>query len=125
MDKRNPVSQGRIEINERGIGEISDVEIGKRAREIALADGRPEPTDADFERAREDLGMTGPPPPPEEAEAEPSEWGVPPNSTGESAVRITLEDEDSPAEQLFQEGLDEADHDQRVAAASQELEEEE
>ncbi len=36
MDKRNPISQGRIEISESGIGEISDAAIERRAREIAL-----------------------------------------------------------------------------------------
>lgn len=68
--------------------------------------------------------MADPPPPPEEIEAEPNEWGVPPASTGESAVRITPEDEDSPAEQMVQEGLEEADHDQRVSAAREHVDEE-
>lgn len=117
MDKRNPVSEGRIEISERGIGEISDSEIARRAREIALADGRAEATDADLARAREALEAPGPPPPPEEVEAEPYEWGVPPNSSGSSATRLIPEDEDNPSEKLIQEGLEEADHDQRVAAS--------
>jgi hypothetical protein len=112
---------GRIEIHGSGIGEISSIDIERRAAEIARMDGRTEPGEQDRFRARDELLHTETPPPPEADEStEPVQsWSKGPASHPQRGVRTNLEDEVSPAEQLINEGLEEADHDQRVSASQQ------
>jgi len=65
---------------------------------------------------------------PEEApEVEPkteslTEWDTPVEASGVSAPKVPMEDETSVAEQLVEEGLDEADRDQRLASADPDFE---
>jgi hypothetical protein len=113
---------GRIQIHGRGIGEISDSDIQRRASEIAHMDGRSEAAEQDRFRAREELLHAGTPPPPPEADesTKPVEsWGKGPASRAQRGVRTDLEDEVSAAEQLVSEGLEEADHDQRLSATEE------
>jgi hypothetical protein len=118
---------GRIEIHGRGIGEISQADIERRATEIARMDGRTEPGEQDRFRAREELLRADPPPPPEADEsAKPIQsWSKGPASQAHRGVRTDLEDEVSAAEQLINEGLEEADHDQRLSASREQLRESE
>jgi hypothetical protein len=116
MNKR-----GRIEIHGGGIGEISDADIQRRAAEIARMDGRAEPGEQDRLCAREELVQPGTPPAPEADESTTpiQSWSKGPASRGQRGVHTDLEDEVSPAEQLVNEGLEEADHDQRLSASKE------
>ncbi len=49
-------------------------------------------------------------------------WDEPPGATGLEAPRVLPEDENSIAEELVNEGSDEADREQRLAAADEDFE---
>ena len=49
-------------------------------------------------------------------------WDEPPGSSGTSAPKVHLEDEIPPGELLVEEGLEEADREQRIAAADPDFE---
>lgn len=109
----------RIEIGGAGFGEASDETIEQRARDIARADGRDAAEDRDraaaFAELRAplasategDIHLT---------EANRPDAGVPPTSTGSQAPTIEAEDEETLAESLVQEGIEEADRDVRTRA---------
>ena len=91
--------------------------IEDRAREIALSDGRVEPNDLDRSNAREEL--TGATPGSEKtptAEEPGHDWEMPLVSTGEKAPTVRPEDDANIPDELIKEGIEEADHDQRVSA---------
>jgi hypothetical protein len=108
-----------METHGAGDGEISDEAIANRAEELARIDGRKHAAEQDRYHAREELTHPGPPPPPEADETEhPVEkWSEAVGSHGHQAFHAELEDEQSAAEQLVNEGIEEADHEQRVAAS--------
>jgi len=89
--------------------------IEERSREIARSDGRAQPNDLDRIRAREEL--TGPTSGSEKlpTREEPGrDWQMPLVSTGEKAPIVRPEDDENIPEKLIQEGVEEADHDQRL-----------
>ena len=114
--KKKP--RGRIEAWGKGISAVSDELLEERARDLAQEDGRSEPTDADFKKAREELS----------AFTEDSAPEVPPGdenltSWSDSADTAGHRVDTSPPDQdvdvgleLVEEGVDEADEDQRRAA---------
>ena len=92
--------------------------IEERAREIAHSDGRAQANDLDRSQAHEEL--TGPAPGSEKppTREEPGrDWQMPLVSTGEKAPTLRPEDEQNLPEELIQEGVEEADHDQRLSSA--------
>lgn len=106
------------------LGTITDDMVRRRAVEIAKGDGRAEANAADREAALTDLMSTG-----NEAPVAPeldspdveniTEWDTPPEAMGGKAPTVGADDDSSIAEELINEGLDEADHDQRYAAAEE------
>lgn len=50
------------------------------------------------------------------------EWDEPPESVGHAVPKVEPDDENSIAEQLVDEGADEADRDRRIAAADPDFE---
>ncbi|HWB61819.1 MAG TPA: hypothetical protein VG733_20220 [Chthoniobacteraceae bacterium] len=46
-----------------------------------------------------------------------TEWDTPPDSSGSAAPKVLPEDETSGAEELVEEGVEEADRDQRMASS--------
>ena len=118
---------GKISVHGDGFGAPSPDAIEKRAREIALIAERDpdEFTDADWDQARRELlGWQAPGAPEETADnAEVvEEWNVVASSAGHRAPRV--EDEENLGEQLVEEGIQEAEHDQMVEARKEELEQE-
>ena len=115
----NTPNEGRIQIHGAGVGEISDSDLARRADEIARMDGRAKANPADLVAAREEIQHTGPPPAPEADETVTPirHWSDAPTSLGHQAPRIGEDDEISLAEQLVNEGLEEADRDQRLSAS--------
>jgi hypothetical protein len=122
--KKNPLNKGIIMENAAGIGTVTPAMVEARARELAAINGRSQPSEADYQQAKREL--TG------EAETDPQEenvesiresdgWDPVPGSTGRQAAESLGEDEDaegrSESAQLFEEGVNEAEHDQMRRAA--------
>jgi hypothetical protein len=129
--RRNPLNKGIIMENADGIGTVTPAMVEARARELARINGRDssKPTKADYQQAKREL--TG------EEEIDPQEenlgsvpesenWDPVPGSTGLQAADSLGEDEDaegrSEAAQMYEEGINEAEHDQMLRAAEEEQE---
>ena len=112
--------------NAAGIGTVTPAMVEARARELAAINGRgsSKPSEADYQQAKREL--TG------EAETDPQEenvesipesddWDPVPGSSGRQAAESLGEDEDaegrSESAQMFEEGINEAEHDQMLRAA--------
>ena len=89
--------------------------IEKRAQEIARGDGRAQVNDLDRTHAREELigPAAGSEQPPTREEAG-RDWQIPLVSSGEKAPTMRPEDDANIPEKLIEQGIDEADHDQRL-----------
>ena len=100
-----------------GLGTVTPQMIEERAREIARTDGRAQPNDLDRTRAREELtGTTSDSEKPPTREEPGRDWQMPLVSTGEKAPTVRPEDDENIPEKLVQEGIEEADHDQRLSS---------
>jgi len=103
------------------MGVPSPEDVEERARELARLDGRAgRVRDDDREQARRELtGHAAPTVEPSEAEEEiepSSPWDAAPGSPGREAVTHGPEDEAAVPEQLVEEGMDEALHDEMLEA---------
>ena len=101
----------------KGIGTVTPQMIKERAREIARSDGRARPNDLDQTRAREELigAASGSEKLPSREEPG-RDWEMPLVSTGVKAPTVRPEDDENIPEKLIQEGIEEADHDQRLSS---------
>jgi hypothetical protein len=130
----NPLKAGVLTENSAGIGTVTRGMVRERAVELALINGRTalEVSKSDWEQAKREL--TG------EANTEPNEavldaapeserWDPVHGSTGHKVPVASNEDEDdegrSDSERLVEEGIAEAEHDQRLQAARTQRQEEE
>src|ERR1700722_5414466 len=111
---------GKIEVHSRGAGALGEADLERRARELALIDGHPEPTPDDWDQARAALGGDLVAPGEDDAmtdslSRDPSD---PPSNRGEQVPDIEEpdDDEEEAAERLVSEGVEEAEHDQMLAA---------
>ena len=121
MTRKEPIHHGRITQHGAGLGTITPEMVQRRAREIAISDGRngSEVTSADWEQARRELlGANNDPAAETDIEEASSTtgWDPAPPSIGHRAETQEVDDEETMAEQLYQEGVEEADHDERVQA---------
>src|SRR6266436_6041793 len=124
--KKNPLNKAIIMENAAGIGTVTSKMVEARARELALINGRSssKPSEADYQQAKREL--TG------EAETDLQEENLEslpesegrdpvPGSSGLQAADSLGEDEDaegrSESAQMFEEGVNEADHDQMRQAS--------
>lgn len=109
--------EGKILSGTGGIGAVSPQMIEERARDIARGDGRTQPNDLDRDRAREELTGASPGAEQPPTREEPGrDWGMPLVSSGEKAPTVRPEDDANIPEKLIQEGVEEADRDQRTNA---------
>jgi len=114
MNEAQPPS-GKILRGTEGLGTVTSQMIEERAREIACSDGRSQPNDLDRTRAREDLiGFTSGSEKVPTREEPGRDWQMPLVSTGEKAPTVRPEDDENIPQKLIQEGIEEADHDQRL-----------
>ncbi|HEX2854594.1 MAG TPA: hypothetical protein VHO24_15290 [Opitutaceae bacterium] len=111
---------GKILLHSAGLGEPTNDAINRRARELAVIEGREEPTKVDFEQARAELrGTTLPVGGPDDVSSmeslsrDPSE---PMAQHGRQVPNYEGTDEEVSAERLVTEGVEEAQHDQMFAA---------
>lgn len=120
--------------NSAGIGTVTREMVRERAVELALINGRTalEVSKSDWEQAKREL--TGEPDtdPKEavlESAPESERWDPVHGSTGHKVPVASSEDEDdegrSDSERLVEEGIAEAEHDQRLQAARTQRQEEE
>ena len=115
---QNSILPTRLKAAAPGLGQASQTEIELRAVELAVSDGRHTFTDADLNRAAAELAGGG------ATEADPAlgemtSWDDPPEQSGHRVASTPSDDASNIAERLIQNGLDEADHDIRVAAADE------
>ena len=125
MDK-NPLDKGIIAENFIGIGTVTPEMVHARARELALISGRThrEVSQSDYEQAKREL-TGGADIDRQEAKLESipesMRWDPVPGSAGRQMPESPSEDEDeegrSESEQLVEEGVNEAEHDQMLQAA--------
>ena len=118
---------GKISVHGNGFGTPSPDNVEKRAREIALIAERDpdEFTDADWDQAKRELLGTPVSNAPEETDENAEvveEWNVVASSAGHRAPRV--EDDENLGEQLVEDGVQEAVHDQMVEAHKEALEQE-
>src|SRR5450432_272890 len=121
----NPLKQGDLTWNSRGIGTVTSQMLLERARELAVINGRSsqEASEADFAQAKRELtGQTDVDPKTAMLESAPESerWDPVPGSTGHKVPVAAGEDEDdegrSDNAKLVEEGIAEAEHEQRLQA---------
>jgi len=131
--KTNPLKQGIITENSAGIGTVTREMVRIRAVELAIIDGRStnDVSKSDWAQAKRELTGESDMDPKEailESAPESERWDPLPGSTGHKAQETPGEDEDgegrSNSEQLVEQGVNEAEHDQMLQAARATLEEE-
>jgi hypothetical protein len=123
--RQNPLNKGIIMENADGIGTVTPAMVEARARELARINGHnpSKPTEADYQQAKRELtGEQQIDPREENLESVPESenWDPVPGSTGRQAADSLGEDEDaegrSEAAQMYEEGINEAEHDQMLRA---------
>jgi hypothetical protein len=110
-------SRGRISDHFKGVGTVTRDMVEERARELALINGRGpnDYTESDWTEAlRELTGVHSETAPEEQAIAGAKRWDQTPGSTGRKVPRVEPSDEQTYAERLVSEGVDEAEHTQMV-----------
>ena len=121
----NPLNKGVITENSTGIGTVTRKMVRERARELALIEGRvpPHVLQVDYEQAKRELTGGADLDPQEairESAPDSERWDAIPGSTGHKAPESPSEDEDdegrSEGEQLAEQGVAEAEHDQMLQA---------
>lgn len=124
--KINPLKEDAMMLHSVGIGTVTRKMVRERAVELAVMEGRSkhDVSKADWEQAKREL--TGEPEmdPKEallEAAPESERWDPLPGSPGHQASVTPIDEEDdegrSVGERLVEEGVNEAEHDQRVQSA--------
>lgn len=112
-------SPGKISIHAAGLGEVTPAEIKDRATEIAVMEGRSEPTEDDRTRAIAELrGETLPETNESDAATMDSLSRDPSDPPAHHGRQIPNqeEDDDQNTERLVSEGVDEATSDQMLTA---------
>jgi len=126
----NPLHEGAIIIHGIGIGEVTSEMIQQRATELAAINGREphEVSKSDWDEAQRELTGGGELDPQRtllESAPESDRWNPIAGSEGHEAIVAFDDNEDedgrSIGERLFEEGVEEAGHDQMVAAADKNL----
>jgi hypothetical protein len=117
--KKNSIEEGRFTEQGHGLGTVTREMVHKRARELALISGREQVLDSDFRQAKRELTQEEDlPPDPTAAEnlTEDQRWEPVPESVGKEAPKIAAADEQTFAEKLVEEGVEDAEHDQMMRA---------
>ena len=115
MKEIHPTTR-KISRKTEALGTVTLQMIEARAREIALSDGRTEPNDLDRTTAREELGATADSEKLPTREEPGRDWQMPLVSTGEKTPTVRPQDDENIPDTLVKEGIEEADHDQRLSS---------
>jgi len=124
--KENQDQEGRFSLNGRGLGTVTEEMVRQRAKELAQINGRSahQILDSDLDQARRELTgeeTLNPEPTPAEQLPEETRWDPIPESSGERAPTVPADDEQTFAERLVDEGVEDAEQDQMVRATREEL----
>jgi len=128
----DPLHEGPIIIHGTGIGTVSPGMIRERAAELAVINGRKahDASQSDRDEATRELTCGNELDPQQvlmESVPESERWDPVPGSGGHEAVTVFDDNEDedgrSMGERLCEEGVEEAGHDQMLAAATKTLSE--
>jgi hypothetical protein len=119
--KRNQIEEGRLSDRGEGLGTVTKDMVMKRAREIAVINGRSQNNvlDSDVDAARRELegeNQMNPPLTAAERVPEDKRWDPVPGSEGTQARTVPAHDEQTDAEKLYDEGVADAEHDQEIEA---------
>jgi hypothetical protein len=124
--KENRIEEGRFTEHAHGLGTVTEQMVQARARELAVIAGRDEHhvLDSDIEEARREL--TGeerltPEPTPAEQLGEDKRWDPYPESVGHEAPKVPAPDEQTFAEKLVEEGVEDAELDQMERATKESI----
>jgi hypothetical protein len=120
--KKNEIDQGKILNHGHAVGVSDDVALRERARELAVISGRTasEVLDSDMEQARREMtGEEGLVPSATAAEnlTEDDRWNPVADSSGHKTPNLSASDEQTAAQSLVEEGVEEAEQDQMIQAA--------
>lgn len=118
--------QGRLSDRGEGLGTVTKKMVMKRAREIAVINGRTEKNvlDSDIDQARRELqgeDEMNPPRTAEEKLPEDKRWDPVPGTEGRKAPTVPPPDEQTDAEKIYDEGVADAEHDQEIQATRDQL----
>jgi hypothetical protein len=122
----NPLKQGALTQNAKGLGTVTPAMVRTRAAELALIGGRSsrDISQTDWYEAKRELTGTSTMSPKQaylEAAAESERWDPLPGSAGHQSADTGAEDQDdegrSDSARLVEEGVAEAVHDQMLQAA--------
>jgi hypothetical protein len=124
--KQNSIEEGRFTAHAHGLGTVTEKMVEERAREIAKINGRRDNQvlDSDLEEARRELTgeeILEPTPTAAENLTEDERWEEVAESKPRRAETVPAPDEQTFAEQLVEEGVGEAEHDQMREAAREQL----
>jgi hypothetical protein len=119
--KQNRIEEGRLSDRGEGLGTVTREMVMKRAREIAVINGRSQNNvlDSDIEQARRELeGEDEMKPAPTAGENLPEDkrWDPVPGTEGRRAPTVPAPDEQTFAEKVYDEGVADAEHDQEIQA---------
>lgn len=113
----NPILPTRLKAASPGLGQANQTDIESRALELAHIDGRTKATAADIEQAACELAGGPRGTESQTAVNELTAWDDPLDQSGHRVADSENADEKSIAEQLIQDGVEEADHDIRASAS--------
>ncbi|HVV01092.1 MAG TPA: hypothetical protein VHH88_06990 [Verrucomicrobiae bacterium] len=124
--KQNQIDEGRFTENSRGLGTVTEKMVMDRAREIARINGRPshQVLDSDVTEARRELteeDSLRPAETPAEKLPEEERWDEVAEGPASRAETVPAPDEQTFAENLVKEGLEEAEHDSMREASREKL----
>ena len=123
---KDRIEQGRFSERGHGLGTVTKEMVRQRAGELAVINGRDENNilDSDWEEARRELTgkeRLAPQPTKDERVPEDQRWDPLPGSTGKAAPKLSAPDEQAFAEELVEEGVEDAEQDQMVRATRESL----
>jgi hypothetical protein len=126
MTRKSPISKGRITQHSHGLGTVTPEMVRRRARELALINGRSPNNmlESDWDQARRELmGADGPQLQEQDLDeaTETRAWDPAPGSVGHRVEGQEIDDEQTVAEQLVEEGVAEAEHDEMVEGTRESL----
>jgi hypothetical protein len=116
------IEEGRFTHHGHGLGTVTQEMVEARAKELAQLNGRTSDNVLDFDREQAYRELTGkerlvPEEGPAEQLPEEARWEEVPTSSGQRVEAVPAPDEQIFSQELVEEGVEEAEHDQMVAAA--------
>jgi hypothetical protein len=121
--KQNRYEEGKFSNKGRGLGTVTEEMVLRRARELALINGRTEDQvlDGDLEQARRELTESAQQSATEDTIPEDKRWDPVPGTEPAATPKVPAPDEQTFAEKLVREGVRDAEHERMVDATRESL----